>query len=419
MTSRVLRSAFLVSVLSAGVSACAAIWGFQDAIDPRDAGDDGLASTVDATSLEAGSSEPDGATEEPGSPGADTLEASVGGDGDGGGGASLDAPATMSSESDAPGSDAATTTDGSSVSCPGACTPPLPTGWAGPFELYELQVNSLDGGVGPSASVPPACASVGADGGAPWTLSSDLHGSPNAAPATCGCSCGPVSGAVCSPVANYFSDPACRSPCGRPAIPLPTGCAPIYPTGGGTGPCAGARLSLGGAITDAGACAATDSVQVPGPTWFRLARLCASAPMDPGLCTSGTCVSAPTAGFEDAYCITSPGDAPCPATGYTVLHTSDDAGSSYYTGAVDSRGCTSCGCEIPSGLSCSADVSTYADRACGMPIPYSFCMATDPGPMSAEVATAAVGGSCASVPGGGQPTGSLRATGPYTVCCTQ
>jgi hypothetical protein len=416
MTSRVLRSAFLVSVLSAGVSACAAIWGFQDAIDPRDAGDEGLASTIDATSLDAASSEPEGATEEPGTAGADTLEAGVGGDD--GGSAWLDAPATMTSESDAPGSDAGTTSDGSSGPCPGACTPAVPTGWAGPFELYELPVDSIDGGAGPGASTPPACASVGADGGTPWTLSSDLHGSPNPSPATCGCSCGPVSGVVCSPVANYYSDPACRSLCGRPAVPLPTGCAPIYPTGGGTGPCAGAHLALGAAITDTGACAAASSVLVPGPTWFRLARLCASAPMDTGLCPSGTCVSPRTSGSEDAYCITSPGDIPCPATGYTVVHTSDDAGRSYYTGAVDSRGCTPCGCEIPSGQSCSATVSTYADRACGVPIPYSSCMA-DPGPMSAEVAAAAVGGSCASLTDGGQPTGTLRATGPYTVCCTQ
>jgi hypothetical protein len=411
MRSRVLRSALLVSVLSAGVSACAAIWGFQDAIDLRDASDEGLASAVDATG-------------DTGTPGADTLEASVGSDD--GTSAFLDAPAAMTSESDTSegepgpaGPDAGAASDGSSGQCPGACTPAVPIGWAGPFELYELQANSVDGGGGPSASAPPACASVGADGGAPWTLSSDLHGSPNASPAACECSCGPVSGAVCSPVANYFSDPACRSLCGRPAIPIPMGCAPIYPTGGGPGPCAGAHLALGAAIADAGTCAPASSVQVPSPTWFRLARLCASAPMDPGLCPSGTCVSAPTAGFEDDYCITSPGDTPCPATGYTVSHTSDDAGSSYYTGADDSRGCTPCGCETPSGLSCSANVSTYADRACGMPIPYSGCMATDPGPMSAQVATAAVGGSCASVPGGGQPTGSLRATGPYTVCCTQ
>lgn len=299
-----------------------------------------------------------------------------------------------------------------------ACAPPPPgLGWSGPFELFELDA-LLAGDGGPPL---PSCGQADSA----WEAAFDLHALPDAAPAACMCSCGQPSGSVCSAVATYFVDSQCKTACGTP-LTIDAGCTSLA----SADPLC-SRVQLVATLEDAGTCApATVSIAIPPVSWQVTARLCSpstagtsASSAQGGVCEAGVCVPATESRFEGAYCAIYADIVGCPDAGYSVRHGYNDAGSSYYAGSVDTRACSSCACSSPGGVACVLDGGTTAMTsagACVNPSP-SACANLSMGPMTVfGTATATpMGGECTTLPEGGEPTGTLMPTAPYTVCCTQ
>ncbi|MBW2458042.1 MAG: hypothetical protein JRI68_26290 [Deltaproteobacteria bacterium] len=172
-------------------------------------------------------------------------------------------------------------------------------------------------------------------------------------------------------------------------------------------------------VTSSGSCtAAGGTATVPAP-WGAEVRSCVMGGTFGAGCNSGE-VCVPSAGTDyPRICVTRAGDYTCP-NGWS--------GETAYGGANDTRDCSACSCGSASGVSCSAgwltvwdangcqwggwnwvdvsqtcvNVSDYTDNSSGS---YEIWSGT------------ATGGSCA--PGGGQPTGDINASDPFTVCCLQ
>jgi hypothetical protein len=362
------RPGLLSAALVVGASACASIWGFQDAVDLPDGGED---AGVDVTSAEGGSD-----------------------------GTASDGDAGEAAASDAPGETASDASGEAAAPCAAACIPAVPPGWQGPLEIYE-------GAGGPPPPTPPSCA------GAYPSVAYDGNGSPVAPAATCSCSCGAPSGVVCDPpLANYFSDNTCAASCGTKNQPIASTCTPL-----GLGGCGGTHITIGSSVASGGTCAPDAGSQVPAPAWMGDVRLCApSGSTAPSGCDAGE-VCAPTTDlpFEPStYCIARNGTWTCPA-GFSALRT-------YYQSSVDTRACTPCTCGAPSGATCTGGTcEASGSTSCqGGSFPLSVPQAcANLGALQAALISGLTsnGGSCA--PDGGQPTGTFTPTTPTTICCTQ
>ncbi len=358
-----------VAALACMATACASIWGFQDAVDLSDGG-------VDA-SLEAGSL--DGARRD--------------------GPASGDAAPDVASEA---GLDASVDSAGeaSAGGCTNACVPAAPSGWQGPLEIYE-------GVGGPPPPAPPGC------GGAYATLAFDGNGAPAAPAATCTCSCGSPGGGTCgAPLANYFSDTNCTQSCGTPNQPIGPSCTTL-----GLGTCGGTHVTIGASPPTGGSCTPDAGSHVVPPAWGGDVRLCAAsvAPTGSG-CTAGeVCAPATTLPFEPStYCVAASGTPACPA-GYPVQHV-------YYGSFSDTRGCSACTCSDPPDASCAGGTAeAYGATSCTGP-PSSSGVPESCSSLGAQRAAMVTGltwtaGPCQ--PSGGAPTGAFTPTTPTTICCTQ
>lgn len=391
--SRFLRPVLLALSLSGTVSACAAIWGFQDATDLPDSG----SPSSSATGLvNNGDSMADSAVGD-----------AVAEDGDAG-----DAPNEQSEAATPPNLCA-------------ACAPPLPPGrWSGPFELFELDaLLAADGAPPPGQSAaPPPLPSCGQTNSA-WAAALDLHGLPDAAPAACMCTCAAPSGSLCSAVANYFADPQCKTSCGTP-LAIDGGCTSLA----SADPLC-TRVELAATLENAGTCAPDASIVVPPLSWQVTARLCSQSTVDTsssssqgGVCEAGVCVPAIESRFENAYCTIYADSVDCPDAGYPVRHGYDDAGSSYYADSVDTRACSPCECGAPANVVCVLEGGTTnmtnAAGACDNPSP-TACANLNVGAMTTfgTATTTPMGGEC--MPEGGEPIGMLLPTAPYTICCTR
>jgi hypothetical protein len=407
--------AIVVALASSGIAGCASIWGFQDAIDENE----GAPDATTATALDGESARPPPAADASADATLDsTQEASIArNDGAdeaamadafaGGADAALADPAV-----DASGADAAI--DDAAMACAGSCVPAAPPGWEGPLQI--LEVFSLDAGS-------QGCAD------ASWVSALDLVAGPSADPASCTCNCGLPAGIACStPSVSYFRDRACTQPC---AAPTPVGltCTSLSATGCGTAP----HFSMGPSSADGGACAPVATMSLPPLAWSSSAHLCAPAPsLELGACGSGqACVpSSDPSSAPPVLCVAQQGDVPCPS-GYGFRHAPQsepgadaggDGGTPYYFAQHDDgRGCTSCGCEAPSGATCtSSGIVAYSDSACTMTEmtmePDAGCLAF--GAYNATCAGAvAAGGRCVAT--GGLPTGGVTLTSPYTICCNR
>lgn len=398
------RRALLVLLVSGAVSACAAIWGFQDAIELADGGSadaaDDATSVVDAESTDGFS---DAAISD-------------------GAAAQGDASSNGDAPADAVEDDAAPLT-------PCACAPPLPGfGWSGPFELYQLvAIVTADGGVGDAGAgtgAPPAFPACGQNSSS-WAEALDLHGVPEAGLAECACSCGAPSAVACStPLANYFDDPMCRISCGISATTVDNACTALAAAQPG---CMNIHTELSTTLEDAGTCGVDASTVVPPISWQGLARLCSPSPLSgtqpmAGTCEAGICVPGVESAFENAYCIIYADIVACPDAGYSVPHAYDDAGHPYYASAIDTRTCTPCGCQPPTGVGCVLDAGTSTDldmSVCVDPTPYSGCTSIGSMATFATATAEAQGGACATMPEGGQAAGMVVPTAPYTICCTE
>lgn len=311
-------------------------------------------------------------------------------------GASGDAgevPTHEISLADAGGPDAA---PGASEGCRATCVATPPANWQGPYALYE--------GMGSPLPTPPDCAHAGA-----YSIDAyDGTGAPQAGPAQCSCECGAVTGASCgAPAINFYSDGSCTKRCPTASQVIGSTCTVLSVAG-----CGGLHFTLSPGATS-GTCAPAGSTTLPAIEWQTNVRLCGlpSSPSTSG-CEAGR-VCAPSTGlpFESAYCVARAGDWACPPP-YPARRT-------FYASAVDSRACSACACEPPTGVQCTAAVSTFGDTNCNGGVMMESAPAACSGAgIKAAMATGntATGGSCA--PSGGTPVGTVSPSTPTTICCT-
>jgi len=301
--------------------------------------------------------------------------------------------------------------DGGMVaSGPCACVAAAPDGWEGPFELFE--------GSGAPAPDPPSC------GGAYLpTPAFTGFASPGDAGATCACTCSRPSSTCSAPEATVFADGICSKPCGTVAIGEScTSLDPVSCNPGGQGPGGGkggvTSVTIGPSVASPGTCTAQPTADVGPAPWTQSARLCAPAGAQPVSgcdAASSVCAPATAVGFAaDTYCILRPGTAACPAETYTFQRT-------YYASASDTRGCSACTCDAPTGVDCAGvGVSTYADTTCasrpGTTAAPSGCIAASAALLPAA-STIPGAGSC--IAHAGQPLGMFSPTNASTICCTK
>ncbi|MBW2455234.1 MAG: hypothetical protein JRI68_12020 [Deltaproteobacteria bacterium] len=275
------------------------------------------------------------------------------------------------------------------------CAAAVPNGWSGPAAFY----------LGDSATALPTC-----DVAWPTETSGDA-GAMSAPPASCGaCGCNAPSGETCGvPSISIWLDPDCP---GSANAVLPTN-AP------------NSCLSFGGNSNDSfrvsiipvtgGSCATTSGTPtIDPPSFAEAARVCDGATL--GSCHGSTevCVRIPDSPFQAQVCVSQSGDVPCPAQDYTEKRL-------VVLGVTDTRSCSACTCDPPTGATCSGTTAVWTNQSCSqspvtVPNDGATCI-NHPGGRSVEVTgvTGPTGGTCAS--GGGQPTGTATVADTLTVCC--
>ena len=331
---------------------------------------------------------------------AGTADAGVGAGGTKGDASDAQAHATGGADgglsADAPDDSVSSASPGAPASCSSTCVGAPSANWQGPYAIYE--------GAGSPLPMPPECARAGAYS----TDAYDGAGELQAAAAQCSCECGPVTGAKCgSPMVNFYSNGNCMQSCSPASQVIASSCTTIDVNG-----CGGMHFTLTPGAAS-GSCAPVSTTTLPGLEWRANVRLCGmpSPPPTSG-CEAGQ-LCAPQAGlpFETVYCVARTGQWACPS-GYPALRT-------YYASYVDSRACSACTCEAPTGIQCSAMVSTFGDPACnGATMQEAAPAACSGAGLKAAMTmrTTAAGGACG--PSGGIASGTVAPSTPTTVCCT-
>jgi hypothetical protein len=270
-----------------------------------------------------------------------------------------------------------------------SCVPAPPVGWTGPVATWEGAEGAPPCSGDYSASVLDAFEGL------------------VAADAQCTCSCGSLMGAICpsSFTATVFSDQGCNTACD--SVLLSAGaCVDVH------GVCANVHGIGASPQAQGGSCAPPQaSAVVPKPAWGLLARACESvvAPVQNGCGAGQVCAPAPAAPMQPRLCVFMAGDVACPAGGYSVKRT-------VYAGLHDTRACSPCSCDAPTGVPCTATLQ----EGCGQTGPVNHLPTacgglSDPGSVMLLATLVASGGSCS--PAGGVPAGSATPSSPTTVCC--
>lgn len=284
-----------------------------------------------------------------------------------------------------------------------ACVPSVPSGWAGPFEVYAS-----------SGASPPCSANFA---GPAYDGNNNLA----AKPAVCGCGCGNATGITCStpPISFYgqvVTGNTCTSSNYCAALNLQPGVCTYVPPQCSAVLMTSQDMSAGASvptITNA-SCPPMPSVAVTPVAWGINARACVSSlPAAAVDCTAGS-VCAPVAAspFGSQLCISQPGNVACPATGYT-------AGQVFYGSVSDGRACTRCSCGNVSGASCSATVgvssstnATCSSNTISYIAPFS-CDAVQQGADFRLTVTTSGGCTASTV----SSTGTVTPATPTTFCC--
>lgn len=291
----------------------------------------------------------------------------------------------------------------------------VPTGWTGPFALYE----------GPSPIAPPLCA--GAYGSTSFQGQAQLS---DPVASCTACTCGAQQGAKCGAHFTYYTNACGGTSTGCGAEDYGALAGACEGLGTGNGGCSGRDVQsfqADGVESQAGTCAPSPvTPNGAAPSWGTTAVACAPAsPFGVGACSSGqTCAPGPTAPFDD-FCIEAAGAQTCPSgTPFATPHL-------YYTTFDDTRACSACTCSVPPPPTCSPSgtVTFWTAFNCsGTPtgsvtlndVNASGCE-TLPSMSyySTYTPTSFVLGSCS--PGGGAPTGAVAPTAStaVTFCCTQ
>jgi hypothetical protein len=300
-----------------------------------------------------------------------------------------------------------------------SCVPQWPGAgaWTAPVALYDLTV---PGGPAPT---PPSCAGY---------YASDVldgRGVPVAAPANCGCSCGPVRDAGCSvPSVSVWTSQGCSGTTYASPVAADGGCTVVESTQDGIN----AGQIVDGGAPNSGSCTAVLDASAaawdPGTSaaWAETGRVCAASGRAylagaAGGCGAGlVCVEPAPATFGGGkICLLSSGQVACPVD-YAVEHT-------YFDGGLDTRACSDgCACGAPADVVCQAAVSLYSNGNCSGTAQaiLATCTNTVGGSLgsnnrvSATASASASGGVCPSSAGATAPTGDVTAsTGVTTVCC--
>jgi hypothetical protein len=281
-----------------------------------------------------------------------------------------------------------------------AALPPPSSSWEGPVAFY------------PPASTPPGCGT-----------GFDSFYKPSSAPAGCAsCSCGNATGAVCAqPQVTFYSDSTCQTQCDQKTL---TSMTCVTPSSCGTYFAIGTSIAQGGTCPPSGG-----EPTVPAP--MELAgTACPPATPVSSTCSEGQlCLATPPNPAAPRICVRTNGFATsCPGgdSPYTF------GPEIYYTDpsqVMDTRGCTSCTCDAPTGTSCTfPPLGTLSniryDSMCMFPSfapPMTFNVPSTCQPLANQgfelnTPFKLDAGTCG--PAGGQPTGTVVPTGqPTSLCC--
>ncbi|MCK6588279.1 MAG: hypothetical protein HUU21_21130 [Polyangiaceae bacterium] len=166
-----------------------------------------------------------------------------------------------------------------------------------------------------------------------------------------------------------------------------------------------------------GSCMASGGEPTIEPvSWMLYGKACGNAPLGGGCEASQVCQPTPAAPFKSGMCIYKDGEqASCPGEPFTEKHV-------FFEDAQDTRDCSACSCNAPSGGKCSATITVYSDVNCtSNPTPFQAgSCGTLPAanlPVFGRTASniTVTPGTCASQ--GGEPTGSVTPTSATTFCC--
>ncbi len=272
----------------------------------------------------------------------------------------------------------------------------LPPFWSGPVVLY----------VGTSA---PTCSGA-------WPTLSVTAGSGtlSAPPATCtSCSCGSPQAVTC-PIGStsFWTGNSCNGSATLTQTPsAPNTCFAV------TNAVVGYLSAEGNPSTaTGGSCTATGgSATIPTASYTDDVVICEGATSGEGCTGAEACMPPGGTGFEPGVCIYRDGNRSCDAP-FTVKHT-------IHTTIDDSRGCSTCLCGAPSGVSCGGTTSLYqgaTNSTCtGSPVTVSHtgtCTTVAAAGSMSYASGSPSGGGCAAT--GGAPSGSAAPSGQVTVCCT-
>ncbi|MFT3771912.1 MAG: hypothetical protein QM820_41420 [Minicystis sp.] len=325
-----------------------------------------------------------------------------------------------------------TTVDCSDPNCQPtyACVAPAPTGWQGPFALYD---GAPAGFMGCPNQFP-----VQAYGG---------NGQFSAQPASCSaCNCAAPQNQVCTFGNVEVNDTACGTVdycTGAQSVPSNWNgscyynmdgwiggvktCGPQTPgsmnCNTGTQDC-NVSVRVDQLTVTGGTCApTTQTPTVPPYTWGTLGGACGGAPaITKGCNATYQCLPKPQAPFQSGMCVQKGGVNACPPTAgspFTKQHI-------FYGSASDTRTCSDCACGDPTGASCSATMTWYPTTNCSnTPVATLTVSTSAPGCQNLTnnpdvgsrkgVITGPTGGNCQA--SGGQPTGTATPQSPTTFCC--
>jgi len=281
-----------------------------------------------------------------------------------------------------------------------ACVAEAPSGWTGPFALFD--------GLATSA---PTCA-----GATPVQVLASNADLVPAAPAKCAaCAC-TASGVTCKGNFAVDGDNGGCTACNTPGTMTPNVChSYTY----GTVICGGYNATnirfTGSATVNSGTCAPDVAKPTPtkDPFSFNRAEIGCQGSVTRVDCDSGyVCANTTKPPFAKGLCISHAGDLPaCPGAPYSQRFLFNQS-------ATDTRDCAACTCgATPDALACTATVvSSASDSSCqtGTMVTVPGCSSNYPGYAKLTIAPP---GKTTCPASGGAPVGTVTGSDPVTVCC--
>lgn len=282
-----------------------------------------------------------------------------------------------------------------------ACIAAAPSGWAGPFSLYQ-------GGVPSAPMCPEGTTSV-------LDANGDLV---PAAPAGCAaCACAAATGFTCGKVTVAGRANSCNCTTGNSNLINANACVSMpY----GTLICDGFAadtVNISPAAATGGSCApvaAKPAVTKTTPAWNVAAVGCQlSVPSQVDCKTGEVCAAVAAPPFNPGLCVMKAGDvAACPGFPYSKR-------TVFYRGVDDTRDCGGCSCGAAPASTCPtmAKTSTLSDCSDESFLTTPRCFARSDGPHYYVKATVAQPTGVQCPPSGGAPVGGVTTADAVTVCC--